>query len=79
MKQVREIHRCAGLGSLVSHRQNLVIYAVLHWKPVQVRENRGNMVRPSRPGNNSSCSILSYLQTVDLLLGQTSQDAIALV
>ena len=79
VKQLREIHRCARLSSLVSHRQNLMINAILHWKPVQVRENRGNMVRPSRSRNNSSCSILSYLQTVDLLLGQTSQDAIAVV
>jgi hypothetical protein len=59
--------------------KDLVINALLYWQPVQLSENRRDVVRHFSARDDPCSCILHELESVEFLLWETPQTAVAVV
>ena len=56
-----------------------MVYALLNRKPVEVPEDRRDMIRSLAARHNPCRSVLDKLETPELLIGQTKKAAVAVI
>lgn len=68
MKELRQIRRGKVLDGFECKQKDFEVYAKFHRKPVELLQNRGDMVNEGGSGDNSSCSVLNQLEFMEVLV-----------
>ncbi len=60
-------------------KQDLKLYSILYWKPVQLLKNWRNVLIKRCSGKNTSCRVLNQLELMKQFSGNTSEKGITVV
>eukprot|EP00745_Piridium_sociabile_P043025 TRINITY_DN87396_c0_g1_i1.p1 TRINITY_DN87396_c0_g1~~TRINITY_DN87396_c0_g1_i1.p1 ORF type:complete len:107 (+),score=11.49 TRINITY_DN87396_c0_g1_i1:206-526(+) len=58
------IVRGCAMKTYVGQSQHLVVDSAFRWKPMQLTQDRSDLISPSQPGHNTGCRVLDHLQAM---------------
>ena len=79
MEEVREIGRGQVMEGFKGHEQHFKLYPVFDWEPVEILEDRGDVISVAGMGEQTSSRVLDVLEFSEYSGRCPIEDAVAVV